>query len=60
MIELELSDEGRVMIPVSILRRLGIKSGNVVDIHIRDGEIVISPKRQPEGTEEKKLRRNVM
>ena len=44
--ELSLSEEGRVTIPASMRRRLGIRIGGVVEVYERDGKIVISPKRR--------------
>ncbi len=48
----EVSEEGKVVIPVSLRRRLGIKPGDQLDADVRNGNIVLSPR-----AERKKLRK---
>jgi AbrB family looped-hinge helix DNA binding protein len=44
--ETTVKENGEVTIPTSLRRRLGIKSGDRLKADLRNGEIVLSPKRQ--------------
>lgn len=48
----EVSEEGKVVIPASLRRKLGIKSGDRLDADIKNGNIVLSPR-----PERKKVRK---
>ena len=39
----EVSEEGQVVIPISLRRRLGIKPGDRLEADIKNGNIVLSP-----------------
>ena len=41
--ETEVLEKGQVVIPASLRRRLGIKSGDKLTADIKDGNIVLSP-----------------
>lgn len=47
----EVTEEGKVVIPASLRRRLGIEVGDRLDADVRNGSIVLSPK-----TKQRKLR----
>lgn len=40
----EVTEEGKIVIPASLRRRLGIKVGDRLDADVKDGNIVLSPK----------------
>ena len=40
----EVTEEGKIVIPASLRRRLGIKVGDRLDADVKDGSIVLSPK----------------
>lgn len=40
-------EKGQVVIPASLRRRLGIKSGDKLRAEVKNGDIVLSPSRQP-------------
>ncbi len=46
--ELEMLENGRVFLPVSFRRSLGINIGDTLEVYIKNGEIVLSPMRKPE------------
>ena len=48
--ETKVLEKGQVVIPASMRRRLGIKSGDKLDADVRNGDIVLSPKREPKFT----------
>ena len=52
LMQTEVSEEGKIVIPASLRRKLGIKAGDRLDADVRNGNIVLSPR--PEG---KKLRK---
>jgi AbrB family looped-hinge helix DNA binding protein len=45
--ETKVLDKGQVVIPASLRRRLGIKSGDKLKAEVKNGDIVLSPQRQP-------------
>lgn len=42
----EVTEEGKIRIPASLRRRLGIKAGDRLDADIKGGSLVFSPKRK--------------
>ena len=44
--ETKVLKKGQVVIPVSLRKRLGIKSGDKLKADVRNGDIILSPKRQ--------------
>ena len=40
----EVTEEGKIVIPASLRRRLGIKVGDRLDADVKDGNIVLTPK----------------
>ena len=42
----EVSEEGKVVIPLSLRRRLGIKPGDTLFADVKDGHIVLTPERR--------------
>jgi AbrB family looped-hinge helix DNA binding protein len=40
-----VEDKGRVVIPAVVRRRLGIKPGTELEVDVRDGGIVMKPRR---------------
>lgn len=45
MLQMKMSDGGRVVIPAEIRRSLGLKEGDTVLFELRDGEAVITTRR---------------
>ena len=45
--ETKVSEKGQVVIPASMRRRLGIKSGDKLKAEVKNGEIVLTPSRKP-------------
>ena len=45
--ETKVLEKGQVVIPASLRRRLGIKSGDKLKAEVKNGDIVLSPSRQP-------------
>ncbi len=45
MLQMKMSDGGRVVIPAEIRQSLGLKEGDPVLFELRDGEAVISSRR---------------
>lgn len=45
MLQMKMSDGGRVVIPVEIRRSLGLKEGDTVLFEVRDGEVVLTTRR---------------
>lgn len=45
--ETKVLEKGQVVIPASLRKRLGIKSGDKLKADVKNGDIVLSPKRQP-------------
>ena len=45
--ETKVLEKGQVVIPASLRKRLGIKSGDKLKAEVRNGDIVLSPNRQP-------------
>lgn len=45
--ETKVLDKGQVVIPASLRRRLGIKSGDKLKAEVKNGDIVLSPQRRP-------------
>ena len=45
--ETKVLEKGQVVIPVSLRKRLGIKSGDKLTADVKNGNIVLSPQRQP-------------
>jgi len=45
--ETKVSEKGQVVIPASLRKRLGIKSGDKLNADVKNGDIVLSPKRHP-------------
>ena len=45
--ETKVLEKGQVVIPASLRRRLGIKSGDKLNADVRNGDIILSPQRQP-------------
>lgn len=45
MLQMKMSDGGRVVIPVEIRRSLGLKEGDTVLFELRDGEVVLTTRR---------------
>ena len=43
--ETKVLEKGQVVIPASLRRRLGIKSGDKLNADVKNGDIVLSPKR---------------
>ncbi|CAN5716956.1 hypothetical protein BH24ACI3_BH24ACI3_14230 [soil metagenome] len=43
--ELEVTENGEVFLPVSLRHPLGIRVRDTLDVYEKDGEIVLSPKR---------------
>jgi len=41
-----VEEKGRVVIPSSVRRRLGIKPGTELEVDVKDGGIVMRPKRR--------------
>jgi AbrB family looped-hinge helix DNA binding protein len=41
-----VEDKGRVVIPSSVRKRLGIKPGTELEVDIKDGGILMRPKRK--------------
>jgi AbrB family looped-hinge helix DNA binding protein len=46
VMETKVLEKGQVVIPASLRRRLGIKSGDKLKADVKNGDIVLSPKRQ--------------
>lgn len=46
--ELEMLENGKVVLPVSLRRRLGIKIGGTLDVYMKNEGIILSPKRKSE------------
>lgn len=44
--ETKVLEKGEVMVPASLPRKLGLKSGDRLEAGVKNGEIVLSPKRQ--------------
>ena len=44
--ETKVLEKGQVVIPASMRRRLGIKSGDKLKAEVKNGDIVLSPSRQ--------------
>ena len=42
----EVTEEGKIVIPASLRRRLGIKAGDRLTADIKGGSLVFSPKRK--------------
>ena len=40
-----VEDKGRVVIPASVRKRLGIRPGTQLEVDIRDGGVLLRPKR---------------
>lgn len=45
--EMTVTEKDQVVIPASLNRRLGLKSGDKVEAEIKDGQIVLSRGRKP-------------
>lgn len=45
--ETKVLEKGHVILPASLRRRLGIKSGDKLTADVKNGDIVLSPKRSP-------------
>jgi AbrB family looped-hinge helix DNA binding protein len=45
--ETKVSSRGQILLPVPLRRRLGIESGDRLDISEEDGRIVLKPQKQP-------------
>ncbi len=43
--EAKVLEEGHVVIPASLRKRLGIKSGDKLKANVKNGDLVLSPKR---------------
>jgi AbrB family looped-hinge helix DNA binding protein len=43
--ETKLSTKGRVVLPVQIRRKLGLRAGDVLDTRVEGGRIVFTPRR---------------
>jgi len=41
-----VEDKGRVVIPAEVRRRLGIKPGTELEVDIRDGGVLMRPRRK--------------
>lgn len=41
-----VEDKGRVVIPLEVRKRLGIKRGTELEVDVRDGGILMKPKRR--------------
>ena len=41
-------ENGEVFLPVSLRRRLGINIGDTLEVHIKNGDVVLSPKQNLE------------
>lgn len=48
--ETKVLEKGQVVIPASLRKRLGIKSGDKLTADVKNGDIVLSPKRQKKFT----------
>ena len=46
--ETEMLENGEVMLPEALRRRLGIKLGDTLDVQVKDGEIILSPRPKPD------------
>ncbi|HRI03731.1 MAG TPA: AbrB/MazE/SpoVT family DNA-binding domain-containing protein [Pyrinomonadaceae bacterium] len=46
--ELEMRENGEVFLPVSLLLRIGINIGDTLQLQIKDGDLVLSPKQDLE------------
>lgn len=44
--EAKVLEEGHVVIPASLRKRLGIKSGDKLKANVKNGDLVLSPKRR--------------
>lgn len=54
MMQTEVLEEGQVVIPISLRRRLGIKPGDRLNADVKNGNIVLSPR--PERKRQRKAR----
>lgn len=45
--ETKVLEKGQVIIPASLRRRLGIKSGDKLKAEVKNGDIVLSPQPRP-------------
>ena len=41
----KVSTKGQVVLPVSVRRKLGLRAGDALDVHARNGSVVLTPRK---------------